>query len=196
MAQGDSETSIVNQALSALGEDPIKSLTEANKRAIQASIFYHPVRRAILRSHPWNCAKKLASLAADATAPLFDYSARYPLPVDFIRFYREDRENDMEVWDIIGPWIYVNNSSTTSGGALQCIYIYDLQDPTQMDAGFIQAFVYMLAGKLALPLTQNSTRAQQGLQMMESEMSMARLTGAQENAPREWDEDILLRSRR
>lgn len=191
MAQGDSATSIVNQALIALGEDPVNNITDNVKRAIVARAIYDPVRRAVLRSHPWNCAKKLAQLAADATAPEFDYQSRYPLPADFIRFYREDRENDMEVWDVIGPWIY-----THGDGTLDCIYIYDLVDTTQMDAGFVQAFVYMLAGKFGTTLTQNTERVKLALAQMEGEMSVARLAGAQENAPREWDDDILLRARR
>lgn len=190
MAAGDSETSIVNQALVALGEDPITSLADDNKRAILANLFYHPVRRSLLRSHPWNCAKKLATLAADATAPTFDYSSRYALPSDFIRFYREDSENDMEVWDVIGGYVYTHTS-----GALNCVYIYDLQDCTQMDAGLVQALVYALSAKLAMPLTQNSERAKLGLAQLEGEMATARFAGAQENAPREWDEDVLLRSR-
>lgn len=191
MAQGDSETSIVNQALIALGEDPIRALTENNKRAIVASTIYHPVRRAVLRSHPWNCAKKLAQLAADAEAPLFDYTSAYPKPADFIRFYREDRESDMETWDVIGDWIY-----TQTNGVLNCLYIFDLTDPAKMDPGFVQAFVYMLAGKLGTSLTQNTERTKLALAQMEGEMSSARLSGAQENAPREWDDDIWLRARR
>lgn len=195
MSAGDSATSICNIALIALGEDPIKDLAENNKRAILCNARYDDIRRFILRSHPWNFAKKQANLAADPTPPLFTWQARYAVPADFIRFYNEP-EQDMAIWNIMADdtgalFIYCNDTAP-----LQVIYLYDCQDPTKFDAGFVHALAYQIASELALPLTQNSERAKMGLSMMEGKLAVSRLAGAQENAPREWDEDILLRSRR
>lgn len=195
MAAGDSSTSICNIALIALGEDPIKALSENNKRAILCNARYDDCRRAVLRSHPWNFALKQAQLASDPTAPLFTWQYRYRTPDDFLRFFNEP-EQDMSIWNIMADdtgatFIYANDEPP-----FQCVYIYDCQDPTKFDSLFVQALAYNIASELAISLTQNSQRAQAGLQMMEGKLSIARLAGAQENAPREWDDDIWLRSRR
>ena len=195
MSAGDSATSICNIALIALGEDPIKALSENNKRAILCSARYDDIRRAILRSHPWNFALKQRNLSADPVAPLFTWQYRYAVPADFLRFYNEP-EQDMAIWNIMADdtgalFIYCNDAAP-----LQVVYIYDCQDPTRFDSLFVQAFAYQIASELAISLSQNSQRAQQGLAMMEGKLSIARLAGAQENSPREWDDDVLLRSRR
>jgi hypothetical protein len=195
MAAGDSATSICNIALIALGEDPIKDLAENNKRAILCTARYNDLRRSMLFSHPWGFAKKQAQLAADVTAPLFTWQWRYRTPEDFIRFYNEP-EQDLSIWEIMADdtgatFIYANDEPP-----FQCVYVYDCQDPTKFDPGFVQALAFQIASELALSLTQNSQRAQQGLQMMEGKLAMARFAGAQQMAPKEWDVDILLRSRR
>ena len=191
MAAGDSSTSICNIALIALGEDPIQALSDNSKRAILCSARYDDIRRAALRGHNWNFARKQAQLAADPVAPLFDWKSRYPLPSDFIRFYREDDEADTDIWDIFDGHIYTN-----SDGALNCYYVYDVQDATQFDPLFVHVLAYNIAGELGLSLTQNQNRVTAALQMMEGKLSVARMAGSQENAPREWDVDVLLRSRR
>lgn len=191
MAAGDSSTSICNIALIALGEDPITSLADNTKRAILCNARYDQVRRAVLRGHPWNCARKQAQIAAATVAPLFDWQSRYPLPADFIRFYRESREQDMDIWEVMNGYIYTNTT-----GALNCLYIYDLQDATMFDSIMVDSIAFQLASELALPLTQNSTRAEAALSALAGKLSIARMAGAQENAPREWDVDVLLRSRR
>lgn len=190
MAAGDSSTSICNIALIALGEDPITSLADNTKRAILCSARYQDVRRAVLRSHPWNCNRKQAQWASDATGPLFTFAYRYQLPGDFMRMYSMP-ENDMALWDIMDGYLY-----TDQGSPLDVVYGYDLQDETKFDPLLTHAIAYSLAGELAIPLTQNTERAKQALAVMEGKLGIARLIGSQENSPREWDEDILLRSRR
>ncbi len=191
MAAGDSSTSICNISLIALGEDPITDLSDNTKRAILCRARYDDVRRGQLRGHPWNCAKKQAQLAAATVGPLFDWTSRYPLPGDFMRFYRESRELDLDIWDVMDGHIYTNTT-----GALDCLYVYDLQDATKMDPLLVHAIAFDLAAELGMALTQNSTRVELALEKLGAKLSSARMAGAQENAPREWDVDVLLRSRR
>lgn len=191
MAAGDSSTSICNIALIALGEDPIKSLSDNNKRAILCNARYDDIRRFVLRTHVWNCAKKQAQIAADPVKPLFKWANRYPLPADFIRFYSEDDDTyDMSIWNVIGQWIYSNET-----GSLNVNYIFDLQDPTQFDSTMVHVIAYNIASELGMALTQNAERVKTALAMMQGKYDIARFTGAQENAPREWDVDVILRSR-
>lgn len=192
MASGDSSVSICNIALIALGEDPITALSENNKRAILCNARYDDIRRFCLRTHVWNFAKKQAQIAADPVAPLFDWTSRYAIPSDFIRFYKEGGDQaDLAIWNVQQGYIYANTT-----GALDITYIYDVQDPAQFDSAFVHVLAYNIASELGFSLTQNTSRVQIALQQMSGKVDIARFAGAQENAPREWDVDVLLRSRR
>lgn len=191
MAQGDSATSVANIALIALGEKPLTVLSETNKNATLVNARLDDVRRFVLRSHPWRCAKRQVQLAASATAPLFRWTSKYPLPADFIRFYNEDEMTEyMGIWEVMDGHVY-----TKRQGALNCEYIYDLQDYTVMDAAMIHVIAYHLANEIALPITQNPSRSDLALRTMSAKLDLARTINAQEASPREWDVDVLLWAR-
>lgn len=191
MAQGDSAVSVANIALIDLGEAPITALTESNKRATLVNARIDDIRRFVLRTHPWNCAKKQAQLAASTTLPLFRWDNKYPLPDDFIRFYDEDQMTlDMTDWEVMDGCLFTNVQ-----GALNCEYIYDLQDYTRMDPGLIHVIAYNIVAELGLAITQNPSRTQLALATMQGKYEIARFINAQERAPKEWDVDILLRAR-
>lgn len=191
MAQGDSNISICNIALIALGEEPIITMADATKRAILCNARYDDIRRFVIRTHTWNCCKKQAQIAADPTAPLFQYTYRYRIPTDFIRFYDEDQSMyDMSVWDVMDGFIYSNDTAP-----LNITYIFDQQDCTLMDAIMTHVIAYNIASELGMSITQNATKVQNAKDFMKAKYDIARFIGAQENAPREWDVDVLLRSR-
>lgn len=195
MAAGDSAVSTCNIGLLALGEDPITSFSDNNKRAILCSARYDQTRRSILRASPWNCAMKQASLPASATAPLFTYSNFYPLPVDFLRL-NSLPENDQAVYEVMNLLGTGAGIATDEGAPLDVLYNFDLIDPTQFDPLLVETIGYAVGAVLAIPLGRDKALKQ----LMESErdgrLSIARLAGSQENSPKEWDVDTLLRSRR
>ena len=191
MAQGDSATSVANIALTALGEKPITVITENNKNATLVATRLDDVRRFVLRSHPWRCAKRQAQLAASAVAPPFKWTAKYPLPADFTRFYNEDEMSQyMGVWEIMDGHLYAHHQ-----GVLNCEYIYDLQDYTLMDAALIHVIAYHLASEIGMSITQNPSRVELALRLMSSKLELARFINAQEGSVREWDVDVLLWAR-
>lgn len=192
MALGDSVVSIGNIALIALGENPVTSIfpPDNTKRAIVLSQRYDDVRRFVLRSHPWNCARKQAVLAASATTPPFQWDYAYPLPSDFIRMSEGLPENDRAVWEIVG-----NQLCTDEAPPLDLDYICDLQDPTLFDPGLVHAVAYAIVAELGLAITGSVAKVAKAQQTLDGKMATARLVGAQDNAPEEWDADIWLRSR-
>lgn len=196
MALGDSIVSICNIAMIALGEDLVTSVfpPDNNKRAILASQRYDDTRRAVLRSHPWNCAMRQAQLAASPTAPLFGASNAYPLPADFLRVAWLC-DSDGSVQDT--PYDVMGNALLTDADApVNLVYIRDLQDPSQFDPLLVHGLGYGLAGELAEPLTQSTAKRDEMLKILEGKLATARLVGSQENSTKEWDVDRLLRSRR
>ena len=64
-----SQVAICNRAMEMLGQAPIVSISDSSAQAKALNRVYNDSRRALLEDHPWNFAKKRASLAASATAP-------------------------------------------------------------------------------------------------------------------------------
>ena len=189
MAGGDSNVKICNRALIAIGEDPITSLSDNRKAAILCSQLYDPERQATLRAHPWNCARQRVQLDADTAAPAFGFSAQYTLPADFIRM-SDMPENTGAKWMIEGGKLL-----TDEGAPLSIVYIKDLTDATVFDPLMVKALVLSLAVELCQPLKQSSELQDRLGARLEATLRIARLSGAQENAPVEWDTDIWLRER-
>lgn len=197
MAIGDSETDICNIGLIEIGEDPISSVfpPDNSKSAILCNKRFHQIRRSVLRmSTFWNCAKRQVQLAQSATAPPFTYAAAYPVPADFIRVV-ELPENSQAVYEVmnlagIGTCIVCNE-----GAPLALVYIFDLQDPTQMDPLLIDAIGYEIGAKLAQPLGQDKALADRAEARGASAIAAAELPSAQENFVRELDIDVALRAR-
>jgi hypothetical protein len=86
-----SNVSIVNSALASIGEDPISSLTEGNRRARVANRVFETQRDRTLMRYRWVFAIKRAQLAADPTPPSFGYENRYLVPSDLLQL--------IGVWD-------------------------------------------------------------------------------------------------
>jgi hypothetical protein len=99
MAAGDSIVGICNLGLvNGLGQDPISALSDNRKAAIHCNISYDPVRRAVLRAHPWDFATTRRQISASATPPPFGYANAYQLPADFIRIVAVGDDTNQEHW--------------------------------------------------------------------------------------------------
>lgn len=193
MALGDSVVGICNIALTALGETPIVSIDDPNKRAILCKARYDDVRRGVLRSHPWNFARKVGTIPAADPGPdgTAGYAWSYPLPPDFMRLAGQDMPDDpLAKYDIVGDRLFVNDAPP-----LTIVYIWDIQDATKFDPLFVQALGYSLAVELAQPLTQSIGKQRLAASMLEDKMGMARTTGSQDNSVKPWDVDIWMRAR-
>jgi len=189
MAAGDSDVSICNLALSFLGEDPISARTDNTRRAILCNLHYDPVRRAMLRKHPWGCARARANLAPLATAPLFDYAYAYQKPSDYVRAF-DMPNDDMPRWTIEGDAIL-----SDIGPVLSLVYVKDLQDASRMDSLLVDVVSLALAVNLAMPLTQSDDKEARVMQRLADHLAEAKTISGQEASPAEWDEDIWLRTR-
>jgi hypothetical protein len=190
MAAGDSIVSICNIALIELGEDPIVDLAQNVKPAILCRARYDDVRRGVLRASLWSCNTAYAQLAASPTPPPFGWSQSYPLPADFLRMIKIWDNSDAK-WEVVGRNLYTNE-----GAPLNVVYGTDLQDPSVMDPLLVQTIGYTLALDLCHPITNSNDIFDRVAKKMEGKLDIGRLTTSQENSPREWDEDVWLRSRR
>jgi hypothetical protein len=58
---------IANRALAFLGEEPITSFSDSDKRSVTADLLFNPARDSTLELHTWKSARKLATLVQDTT---------------------------------------------------------------------------------------------------------------------------------
>jgi len=186
----DSVVDICNAAMVALGEDPIVSLNDTTKRASLCALRYDCVRQGVLRSHLWSCARGRAQLPALATAPPFGYQTAFQLPADCLRLFELE---DDETWDWVveGQQVLCNCDPP-----LNIIYVRDLTDTTVMDAMLRDVIALELAVDLCQPLAQSADKQKLIQARLDDVRAKAQTASAQEISPREWDEDIWLRSRR
>lgn len=156
MSTPNSKTAIVNLALRHLKIDPVVSIDppdEDSKAAQAGAAWYDQARRDTLEAHPWKFASRRRNLAADASAPTFEWTKKYELPPDFIRinYIGNDWQNPDMDYDIEDGYILSNRESP-----LPLVYVYNLSDATKFSPKFIAALSYKLAALMAFEMTGNA----------------------------------------
>lgn len=147
MAEGIVE--ICNSALVKIGAKTILALDENSKESRTCSVRYDPVRRLVLRSHPWNSAIKRVVLSPLSTAPVFGTTQQFQLPADCLRVLQVNYLDD-KYYRIEGRTIQV------SADEVDLKYVYDLEDTGQMDALLSEAIAAYLAFDISYAITQDN----------------------------------------
>jgi hypothetical protein len=191
-----SKVAIVNRALTKLGATRIVALTDNTKEAREMAATFDIVRDSELRANRWSFSIARAELAADITAPLFEYSHRFPLPSDYLRGlmigtlwpgvdisdYRTGPSG--QDWAIEGGYILFN-----SAGPLRLRYISRVTDTTLWDASFVEAFACKLAVETCEAITQSSEKRQLAQSEYATALQVARRAGAIELPPQQIADD-------
>ncbi len=184
-------TSVVeigNIALVNLGENTITSLSDDVKAARLINRRYAPIRDAVLRAHPWNCAMTRAQLASSDPPPLWGPAACYPLPTDCLRVLRLD--DPSVVWKVEGRTVVTNASAP-----LNILYARRIADPNDFDPLLVEAIAARLAADLAHPITQSTTLVQVMWDLYRQKLIEARGVDGQEGAGDEVIADTWLTAR-
>ncbi len=144
-----SETEICNLALDLLSQRPITSIdTPSTPAAEVCSRWYHPVRAALLRKHPWKFASKRGILTSVSNYDIpFGYENAYALPSDFIR--------------LLGVGDDTTGIITNDSGALLIRYIYDVLNVNKMDSLFVDMLVMSLALRISSKFRGSETRTKE-----------------------------------
>ena len=80
-----SEVSICNRAMALLGANTITSLSDGSTEANVCNAVYADARDAVLRSYPWSCAIKRATLAQLSSDPVWGFDKAYSLPKKILK---------------------------------------------------------------------------------------------------------------
>ena len=173
---------LCNSALDKAGHSAITSLEDNTKAARLCLRNWPLVRDRVLRMHPWNFAVKRTNLAAHETAPDWGFTAKFPLPSDFLRL--------LEVRDLsTGEFQLENGFIHANATVLYIRYIASITDPNVYDALFIDTVATRLAAELAEPLTQSTTKKKALLEEYDVFIDDAKRANAQENPPVVYEED-------
>jgi hypothetical protein len=151
-------------ALLRLGHDrTIADLTEQSAEAGYCRTFWDQCRKSVLRSHLWNFATKTASLASVVeTSDEYDYD--YALPVKCLRAVEIVNAYSKAPEDRI-PFVIRGRKVYTDQDSAVLKYVEDVDDENQFDHEFTDALIYMLAGEVAGPLTQDLGRQSRMLEL-------------------------------
>jgi len=187
MASPGSETDICNLALQRLGAKSISTLTEDSVAGRECNRVYHHARDSELRAHPWNFARARAVLAADATAPAFEFADQFPLPDDYLRILPD---TDVEDWQIEGKSILTND-----GAPLNLVYIRQITNVNDFDELFISLLVARIAVDIVEKITQSNTKAELARATYKQVKEEARRVNSFENTSRVPPDDPWLNAR-
>ena len=179
---------LCNSALDKAGHGAITSLEDNTKAARLCLRNWPLVRDRVLRMHPWNFAVRRTNLAAHETAPDWGFTAKFPLPPDFLRL--------LEVRDLsTGEFQLENGFIHANATVLYIRYIASITDPNVYDALFIDTVATRLAADLAEPLTQSTTKKKALLEDYDAFIDDAKRADAQENPPVAYEEDEWIKVR-
>lgn len=170
-----SDVKICSNALLRLGAQTINSLDESIDRAKIASNLWPTVKRKVLRSHDWNCAKKRVVLAPQATKPGFDWSNSFLLPGDWVK--------NVQVGNIGQPIDYLKEGKTILANVdvLPLVYISELIDSSEYDNLLTEIMELAMAHAMAYAITKSSSVEQSLFQQLEIASRIARNSDAQDD---------------
>lgn len=140
---------LISNAMVLIGANPIASLEEGTEGLVGAAL-YEDTYEGLLASHTWRFATRKARLAKLTEAPLNEFSYQYQLPSDYITTEKVQGCTDYEIY---GDKIYTNQPE------VYIDYRYRV-DEVLLPPHFALTLQFLLAAQFAIPITDNSQRAQ------------------------------------
>ena len=154
---------IISNAMVLLGASPISSLTEGTEGVV-ANALYESTYYGLLASHSWRFATKKVSLSRLTATPLNEFSYQFQLPTDTITVVRDYDGSDYEIF---GDKLYSNDKE------VEIDYRYKISE-TNLPDYFVLALQFLLAAQFAVPITDNTQRAQLYEGLYERQLSRAK----------------------
>jgi len=195
------ETDLLNDALSQIGEVGIGSIDDGTTNANYCKTLYPALRDSILRSHHWNFAMVRVSLAQDVTPPVYEYAYSYTVPSDLLKLvaYAGGNTSTSTIWTADGmravqlPFKVEGRKLYSNDGTVWIQYVARVTNPSLWDALFYQTVSTWLASKLAMAITKDARKSSALLkQAMTVLLPMALAVDGQEGSVEPFQTDNLL----
>lgn len=173
---------LCNSALDKVGQGAITSLGDNTKSSKMCSRNWPLVRDRVLRAHPWNFAVVRTNLAPHEAAPSWGFTAKFPLPPDFLRLL-EVRDLSTGEFQLEKGFIHANAT------VLYIRYISRIEDPNAYDALFVNSAATLLAVEMCEAFDQSASKKRGLLDEYDAFLDEAKRADAQENPPAPYEED-------
>ena len=170
-----SKIELCNRALAHIGSARIASMEESSAESSACNTFYSAVRQKLLRMHPWQFAQQTQTLALSVDVPP-DYACAYEKPAGCLRVVKVF-SGSQEV-----PFAMRGNKLLSNHEGVSACYVADIDDPTQYDSAFCDAFASLLAAEIAMPLAGSLQIQQAMLQRFQADLMAARAYDAGESS--------------
>jgi len=159
MAAGDTGVSICSDALLMLGAKAITSFNDGTDESSVCDRLYPDVRDSTLVMYPWSFSVKKVKLARLITTPNSVWSYEFQLPGDRLGNPRAVYQSATPGSPVQKDWEIQGDKLLTNLDTIYIDYQYSVGE-FAMPQYFVQLLKYMMAWHLALPITEQSDRAQ------------------------------------
>ena len=165
---------ICSNALNLIGHGPIASFTDGGAGANTAYALYNTTYENLLSLHRWRFASGKASLSRLTAAPQNEWTYAFQLPANYIVATKVYPKVDYEIYE---DKIYANAST------VDLDFIFK-PDESQLPSYFVRLLEFNLASIFAIPVTDNSSKAEEYRRLYDTALRRARFTDAQARPPR------------
>lgn len=172
-----------------LGADPIASFTDGTTGATLSSNLWPIVRDKVLRSHPWNCAKRRVILAPETTGPAFDWAYSFVLPGDWLRTISVGEKDENVRFEMEDGRILMDEA------ICKLVYVYRNEDVPTYDALLTEGLQWAMAAALAYPITRARDTQDAMVKMEEWALKRARAVNGTEDTGDDYTDYPLISSR-
>lgn len=190
----DTETEIVNGALTKLGGVPIKSLDDQTKHGRMAKRDYAKFRDELLHEHHWRFATKRASLPQSLQAPEWGFVYAYDIPSDCTKVIEVNGENINYMTSKIR--VEGRQVLTDLEPELEIAYIRKgSEEPGNFSPIFRQALEAKLAAEWALFVTGDSRVQANMVQLEREKLAKGKSIDSQEGTPKAHEANLWVQAR-
>jgi len=161
--------SMCSNALLLIGHGTISSFTEGSAGSRVASNLYDTTYENLLTLSRWRFATAKRDLGRLVDTPLNEWTYAYQLPADYLVAIKVYPQSDYEIYE---DKLYSNLTEV----ALDFVF---KPDESMLPPWFVKTMEYALASQFAIPITDNSTKAEEYRVQYEAQYKKARFVDAQ-----------------
>jgi len=160
---------ICSNALIMIGHGAISSFTDGGAGANTAAALYEATYENLLSQHRWRFASAKKKLNKSTSTPLNEWSYVYQLPANYIVAFGVHPRVDYEIYE---------DKLLSNSSSIDIDYVFKI-DEAKVPGYFQRLLEFNLASVFAIPVTDNSTKAEEYRKMYESQLKKARFIDSQ-----------------
>jgi hypothetical protein len=187
MATSITKTDVFNRALAEIGTRLVTSDTEDSHEANTCNALYDMVRLELNQSHAWNWAIRRTELAQETSDPTWKWDNSFALPADMLKLLKVSRDEYDHQFE---PRYQVKGKQGTTTGVINTDedkifieYVADVQEVIAMPPLYREALAYKLAMVIAVPLTEQRSKADAAERKYNAAVMKAKSQDAQSDHP-------------